>query len=47
MTSLARVERKTAEPLVINSAVQKRAQNREKTTNGDYYSICRAAFKNR
>ena len=32
-----RVERKTAEFTVINSSVQKRAQNSEKTTSGDYY----------
>ena len=31
-----RVERKTAEYTEINSSVQKRAQNREKTTSGDY-----------
>ena len=34
-----RVERKTAEPLGINSFVQKRAQNREKTTSGDYFLL--------
>ena len=33
---VTRVERKTAEFLGINSSVQKRAQNREKTTSGDY-----------
>ena len=33
---VTRVERKTAEPLGINSSVQKRAQNREKTTSRDY-----------
>ena len=32
-----RVERKTAEYTVINSSVQKRAQNREKPTSGDYF----------
>ena len=37
MTSL--VERKTAEYTVINSPVEKRAQNREKTTSGDYCNI--------
>ena len=37
---VTRVERKTAELLGIISSVQKRAQNREKTTSGDYfYSI--------
>ena len=30
------VEKRTAEPLVINSFVQKRAKNREKCTSGDY-----------
>ena len=34
-----RAERKTAEPTVIKSSVQKRAQNREKTTSGDYFLI--------
>ena len=33
---VTRVENKTAEPLGINSTVQKRAQNKEKTTSGDY-----------
>ena len=32
-----KVEKKTAEHIVINSSVEKRAQNREKTTSGDYY----------
>ena len=32
-----RVERKTAEYTVINSSVEKRTQNREKTTSGDYF----------
>ena len=31
-----RVERKTGEYTVINSPVEKSAQNREKTTSGDY-----------
>ena len=34
-----RVERKTAELTVINSTDQKRAQNREKITNGDYLTV--------
>ena len=34
-----RVERKTAEYTVINSSVEKRAQNREKTTSGDYWTL--------
>ena len=33
---VTRVERKAAELLGINSFVQKRAQNREKTTSGNY-----------
>ena len=32
-----RVERKTAEYTVISSPVEKRAQNREKNTSGDYF----------
>ena len=36
---ITREERKTAELTVINSTVQKRAQNREKSTNGDYFII--------
>ena len=36
---VTRVERKTAEFLGINSFVQKRAQNREKTTSGDYLKV--------
>ena len=35
-----RVERKTAEYVVISSFVKKFAQNREKSTNGDYLQIC-------
>ena len=35
---VTRVERKTAEYAVISSFVKKPAQNREKSTNGDYYS---------
>ena len=34
---VTRVERKTAEYAVISSFVKKPAQNREKSTNGDYY----------
>ena len=34
---ITREESKTAELTVIFSTVQKRAQNREKSTNGDYY----------
>ena len=34
-----RVERKTAEYTVINSSVEKRAQNREKTTSRDYLKL--------
>ena len=34
---VTRVERKTAEYGVISSFVKKPAQNREKSTNGDYY----------
>ena len=33
---LTNYERKTAEYTVINSSVEKRAQNREKSTSGDY-----------
>ena len=33
---VTRVERKTAEYAVISSSVKKSAQNREKSTNGDY-----------
>ena len=36
---VTRVESKTAELLGTNSFVQKRAENREKTTNGDYSAI--------
>ena len=36
---VTRAERKTAELLGINSSVEKRAQNREKTTSGDYYRV--------
>ena len=36
---IIRAERKTAEYTVINSFGEKRAQNREKNTSGDY-SIC-------
>ena len=39
-----RVERKTAELLGINSSVQKRAQKREKSTSGDYYSCVISSF---
>ena len=38
---VTRVERKTAELTVINFDVQKRAQNREKITKGDYYCFTR------
>ena len=40
-----RVERKTAEYTVINSSVQKRPQNREKSTSGDYLKM-KALFLN-
>ena len=36
---VTRVERKTAELLVIDSSVQKRAQNREKTTSGELKNV--------
>ena len=42
---VTRVERKTAEYVVISSFVMKTAQNREKSTNGHYFSNMLYAVK--
>ena len=39
LKDVTRVERKTAKYAVISSSVKKPSQNREKSTNGDYFTI--------